>query len=74
MALIRHSTSGLPILWVFVIENNMQLRRADTALTDDTDVATTTYNDKYVVVYDFADVGSSAFFPLDKTITDRIRG
>lgn len=34
----------------------MQLRRADTSLSDDTELAHVTYNDKYVVVYNFADV------------------
>ncbi|KAH7413597.1 calcium-activated chloride channel-domain-containing protein [Phaeosphaeria sp. MPI-PUGE-AT-0046c] len=33
----------------------MQLRRADTSLSDDCELAHVTYNDKYVVVYDFAD-------------------
>jgi anoctamin-10 len=34
------------------------LRRADTTLSDDSELANITYNDKYVVVYDFDDVGS----------------
>ncbi|KAH8731791.1 calcium-activated chloride channel-domain-containing protein [Phaeosphaeriaceae sp. PMI808] len=34
----------------------MQLRRADTTLSDDTALANITYNDKYVVVYNFEDV------------------
>lgn len=33
------------------------LRRADTTLSDVTDLGNITYNDKYVVVYDFSDVG-----------------
>jgi anoctamin-10 len=33
----------------------MQLRRADTTLSDDTELANVTYNDKYVVVYSFAE-------------------
>lgn len=36
----------------------MQLRRADTSLSDDSELAHVTYNDKYVVVYNFADLGS----------------
>jgi anoctamin-10 len=36
----------------------MQLRRADTTLGDDTELANITYNDKYVVVYDFSKTGS----------------
>lgn len=36
----------------------MQLRRADTSLSGDTELANITYNDKYVVVYNFADSGS----------------
>lgn len=35
----------------------MQLRRADTTLGDDQELAHVTYNDKYVVVYDFSNVG-----------------
>lgn len=35
----------------------MQLRRADTTLGDDQELANVTYNDKYVVVYDFGSVG-----------------
>ncbi|KAF2023281.1 hypothetical protein EK21DRAFT_105400 [Setomelanomma holmii] len=34
----------------------MQLRRADTTLTDDTELANITYNDKYVVVYEFGHI------------------
>ncbi|KAJ4993429.1 hypothetical protein SVAN01_00977 [Stagonosporopsis vannaccii] len=34
----------------------MQLRRADTTLGDDQELANVTYNDKYVVVYDFGSV------------------
>ena len=37
---------------------DMQLRRADTSLSDDSELAHVTYNDKYVVVYNFADLGS----------------
>jgi anoctamin-10 len=33
----------------------MQLRRADTTLSDDTELANVTYNDKYDVVYNFTD-------------------
>jgi len=36
----------------------MQLRRADTTLGDDQELANVTYNDKYVVVYDFGSVGA----------------
>jgi anoctamin-10 len=36
----------------------MQLRRADTTLGDDQELANVTYNDKYVVVYDFGSVGT----------------
>jgi hypothetical protein len=35
----------------------MQLRRADTTFGDDQELANVTYNDKYVVVYDFSRVG-----------------
>jgi hypothetical protein len=35
----------------------MQLRRADTTFGDDQELANVTYNDKYVVVYDFSSVG-----------------
>lgn len=34
------------------------LRRADTTLSDDTELENVTYNDKYVVVYDFSDIGN----------------
>jgi anoctamin-10 len=37
----------------------MQLRRADTTLSGDTELANITYNDKYVVVYSFKEIGSS---------------
>lgn len=33
------------------------LKRSDTTLSDDTELANITYNDKYVVVYDFGNVG-----------------
>jgi anoctamin-10 len=33
------------------------LKRSDTTLSDDTELANITYNDKYVVVYDFGSVG-----------------
>jgi anoctamin-10 len=36
----------------------MQLRRADTSLSDDNELANITYNDKYVAVYDFSNTGS----------------
>jgi hypothetical protein len=35
----------------------MQLRRADTSWNDDTALENITYNDKYVVVYNFGDNG-----------------
>ncbi|KAL5116585.1 hypothetical protein ACEQ8H_005463 [Pleosporales sp. CAS-2024a] len=38
----------------------MQLRRADTSLSDDPELANITYNDKYVVVYNFGDIGLSS--------------
>ena len=34
------------------------LRRADTALVDDPTTAYIAYNDKYVIVYDFSQIGS----------------
>lgn len=33
------------------------MRRADTTFGDDQELANVTYNDKYVVVYDFGSVG-----------------
>jgi hypothetical protein len=33
------------------------LKRSDTTLSDDTELTNITYNDKYVVVYDFGNVG-----------------
>ena len=39
----------------------MQLRRADTTLGDDQELANVTYNDKYIVVYDFGSVGTFEF-------------
>lgn len=33
------------------------VRRSDTAFGDDTDLGNITYNDKYVIVYDFSNVG-----------------
>lgn len=45
----------------------MQLRRADTTLGDDQELANVTYNDKYVVVYDFGSVGTwSSKIQLDR--------
>jgi hypothetical protein len=35
------------------------LQRSDTTLSDDAELANITYNDKYVVVYDFSNVGKS---------------
>lgn len=35
------------------------LSRSDTGFGDDTDLANITYNDKYVIAYDFSDVGMS---------------
>jgi hypothetical protein len=35
----------------------MKLKRADTSWNDDTALENITYNDKYVVVYDFSDTG-----------------
>lgn len=40
------------------VDLEMQLRRADTTLGDDQELANVTYNDKYVVVYDFSNVGA----------------
>ena len=34
------------------------LKRSDTTLSDDTELANVTYNDKYVIVYDFGNVGT----------------
>jgi anoctamin-10 len=34
------------------------LKRSDTTWSDDTELANVTYNDKYVVVYDFGNVGT----------------
>jgi hypothetical protein len=45
----------------------MQLRRADTSLSDDTELANVTYNDKYVVVYNFNNTGSS--FMQDRSVS-----
>ena len=39
------------------MEMQLKLRRADTTLGDDQELANVTYNDKYVVVYDFGNVG-----------------
>jgi anoctamin-10 len=36
----------------------MKLRRADTTLGDNEELANVTYNDKYVVVYEFANVSA----------------
>lgn len=52
LALLNHSFSNIRI------KLDMQLRRADTSLADDTELANIAYNDKYVVVYDFGNVGS----------------
>jgi hypothetical protein len=38
----------------------MKLRRANTSWNDDTALENITYNDKYVVVYEFGDTGSYA--------------
>lgn len=38
----------------------MLLRRAFTTLGDDVKLTNITYNDKYVVVYNFDDIGTSA--------------
>ena len=38
------------------------LKRSDTTLSDDSELTNITYNDKYVVVYDFSSVGMSVRF------------
>lgn len=49
----------------------MQLRRADTGLSDDTEFANVTYNDKYVVVYNFSDTETeSAIHELEGLLAD----
>jgi anoctamin-10 len=49
----------------------MQLRRADTTLSDDTELANVTYNDKYVIVYNFNDTETeSAIHELESLLAD----
>jgi anoctamin-10 len=36
----------------------LRLRRVDTTLGGDDELANITYNDKYVVVYNFTDIGA----------------
>lgn len=45
-------------LHALAMEFELRLRRAGTSLSDDTELANITYNDKYVVVYDFSEIGA----------------
>jgi len=54
--LIRHkATTPHPSLGY--IRSGMQLTRVHTALVDDSTTAHITYNDKYVIVFDFSGLG-----------------
>ncbi|KAI4645732.1 hypothetical protein J4E93_005310 [Alternaria ventricosa] len=44
------------------------LKRSDTTLSDDAELANVTYNDKYVVVYDFGDVDDDVAIAECKTL------
>ncbi|KAH7079673.1 calcium-activated chloride channel-domain-containing protein [Paraphoma chrysanthemicola] len=49
----------------------MQLRRADTTLSDDSELANVTYNDKYVIVYEFGDIDAeTASLEVTKLVRD----
>jgi anoctamin-10 len=47
------------------------LRRSDTAFGDDTELANITYNDKYVIAYDFSNVGMSTKHSSDVSCSQR---
>jgi hypothetical protein len=57
---VSTSTLVLRSVLAFLVMQIRPLKRSDTTLSDDTELANITYNDKYVVVYDFSDVGMLA--------------